>query len=510
MVEGLEVEVPFEQVKVSDTVVVRAGQPIPVDGTIAQGIATIDQHMLTGEAQPVERGVGDPVLATTVVLTGTILIRVEKAGQDTTASEIARILSHLDSHQLSIDAKAVQFGDRAVLPALLMSGAALPLLGANSAVALLRFPLAAPLRMTAPIAMLNYLNVLSRYGILVKDSRSLELLANVDTVVFDKTGTLTLEQPHVAKTHELNGVAPDQVLGFAAMAEQYQSHPIARAILAAAHERGLPLRPIDDAHVKVGFGIEVRENGRLIQVGSARFMAMQGIAMPDAGNAQQQRCAAEGHSLVFAAVDGQIAGAIELHSTVRPEAKQLIQRLHARGLQVHILSGDQEAPTRRLAQELGVEHYSANVLPEDKAAVIEQLQTAGRSVCFVGDGINDAIALKKAHVSVSLRGATTVAIDAAQIVLLQQNLDPFVRLLEIATDLDATQKRSFDIVKGLRVALIGGVLLFSFDIYWSLVVMAAGSIAGLVNASTPMRKHKIAQHPVGTDSTVRTDPSGTI
>jgi Cu2+-exporting ATPase len=252
--------------------------------------------------------------------------------------------------------------------------------------------------------------------------------------------------------------------------------------------------------VKVGFGIEVRENGQLIQVGSARFMALQGVAMPEAGDAQRQRCAAEGHSLVFVAVDGEITGAIELHSTVRPEAKQLIQRLHARGLQVHILSGDQEAPTRRLAAELGVEHYSANVLPEDKATRIEQLQTAGRSVCFVGDGINDAIALKKAHVSVSLRGATTVAIDAAQIVLLQQNLDPFVRLLEIATDLDATQRRSFDIMRGLRVALIGGVLLFSFDIYWSLVVLTAGLIGGLVNASLPIRKYE-------TDLTPRVETS---
>jgi Cu2+-exporting ATPase len=194
---------------------------------------------------------------------------------------------------------------------------------------------------------------------------------------------------------------------------------------------------------------------------------------------------------VFVAVDGHIAGAIELHSTVRPEAKQLIQRLRQRGLQVRILSGDQEAPTQRLAQELGADYFSANVLPENKGGMIEQLQTEGRSVCFVGDGINDAIALKKAHVSVSVRGATTVAVDTAQIVLLQPKLDPFIRLVEIATDLDATQRRSFDIVRGLRIALIGGVLLFSFRIYWSLVVMAAGALAGLVNANTPIRKYKI-------------------
>jgi len=490
LIGGQEIEVPFAQVQVGDIVVTHAGQTIPVDGTIVYGIAMIDQHTLTGEAQPVERSIGAPVLATTVVLTGSIHIRVEKAGQNTAAAEISRIFTRMDSHQLSVQAKAVEFADRAVLPAMLLSGAALPFIGTSAAVALLRLPLALTIRFTAPVAMLSYLNVLSRRGILVKDGRSLELLADIDTVVFDKTGTLTMEEPHVSEIYALDSLNTDEILELAAIAEQHQSHPIARAILTSAQAHGVRLRSLDDAQYKVGLGIEVRVAGQVIQVGSGRFMRMQGIQMSEAVDALQQRCSAQGHSLVFVAVDGRIAGAIELRATIRPETKKLIQDLHARGLQVHILSGDQEAPTQHLAQELGIDHYSANVLPEAKGAVIEQLQSAGRSVCFVGDGINDGIALKKAHVSVSLRGATTVAIDAAQIVLLEENLDHFIPLLEIAADLDSTQRRSFSIAWCLRGALLGGVVLLGLGVWWSVAIMTTSSVLGLINGTVPVRKFK--------------------
>ncbi|MCW5849360.1 MAG: heavy metal translocating P-type ATPase [Anaerolineae bacterium] len=497
LVDGVEVEVPFDQVQVGDIAVVQAGQVIPVDGTIVRGVATIDQHALTGEAQPVERGVGDPVLATTVVLTGAIQVRVEKAGQATTAAEIAHIFNEVDSYQLSVQAKATDFGDQAVLPTLIISGLAWPLLGANSAVALLRLPLGSSLRLTAPITLLNYLNILAREGVLVKDGRSLELLAQVDTIVFDKTGTLTLEQPHVAQVHTVEGWSAEAVLALAATAEQRQSHPIARAIMTAAHEQSLPLAAIDDAHYAVGFGIQVHTpitghfvEGQVIRVGSGRFMAMEGLTLPVNLADVQATCAAQGHSVVLVAVGEQVVGALELHATVRPEAQNLIQSLHARGLTLYILSGDQEAPTQRLAHELGMDHYRANVLPEGKAAVIQELQAQGRKVCFVGDGINDAIALKTAQVSVSLRGATTIAMDAAQIVLMDQSLDQFGRLLDVATDLEATQERGFTLTKGMRVALLGGVVLFSYDILWSLVIMWSSTVAGLLNATRSVRKYE--------------------
>ncbi|MCW5849168.1 MAG: heavy metal translocating P-type ATPase [Anaerolineae bacterium] len=415
LADGSEVEVPLDQVQRGDSVVVQAGQTIPIDGTIVKGIASIDQHMLTGEAQPVERGVGDAVLATTIVLTGSIQVAVEKAGQDTAAAEIGRLFSQVDSYQLSVQAKALEFGDAAVAPSLALGALAWPVLSFPAAVAMMRLPLASSLRLTAPIAMLNYLNVLAHQGILVKDGRSLELLAEVDTIVFDKTGTLTLEQPHVAAVHVVRRDTEDDVVRWAAWAEQRQSHPIARAILTAARERGLALRGIDDAHYEVGFGIQAHVAGEAIRVGSRRYMDMEGLSLPAELQVVQAQCAAQGHSLVWVAVDDAVVGALELHATVRPEAKALVEKLKARGLEAHILSGDQEAPTQRLAQELGMDHYSANVLPGGKAEVIERLQAQGKSVCFVGDGINDAIALKTAHVSVSLRGATTVAMDAAQV-----------------------------------------------------------------------------------------------
>ncbi len=492
LVDGVEMEAPLDQVCVGDIVAIQAGQTIPIDGVIVKGIASIDQHMLTGEAQPVERGVGDAVLATTVVLTGSIQVKVEKAGRDTAAAEIERLFNQVDSYQLSVQAKALEFGDRAVVPSLVLGGLAWPLLGFPVAVALMRLPLASSLRMTAPIAMLNYLNVLAHRGVLVKDGRSLELLAKVDTIVFDKTGTLTLEQPHVAAIHAVGVTPEDDVLTWAAIAEQRQTHPIARAILAAAKERGLALRAIDEAHYEVGFGIKVHVADAEIRVGSERFMEMEAIPVPSTLRSVQARCAAEGHSLVYIAAGNAVIGALELHATVRPDAKALIAELKKRGLELHILSGDQDAPTQRLARELGMDHYSANVLPGGKAEVIERLQAQGKSVCFVGDGINDAIALKTAHVSVSLRGATTVAMDAAQIVLMDQSLDQFGWLIEVAADLDRTQERSFTIARWMRAALLAGVVVLPLDIYWSLAVTSANMVAGLVNAETAVGKYKAA------------------
>jgi Cu2+-exporting ATPase len=470
-------------------VVVQAGQVIPVDGTITRGIATIDQHLLTGEAQPIEKGGGDSVLAATVVLTGAIHIRVEKAGHEISAAQMVDILNRTATYQMSMESKALAIADRAALPTLALGALAWPVAGWRGAMAVLGLNVGSSMRMLGPLAMLNYLNILSRNSILVKDGRSLELLNEVDTIVFDKTGTLTLEQPHVAEVHPCAGWCADELLTLAATAEQRQTHPIARAILTAARARGLKWLPLENAHYEVGFGIKVQMGGRIIRVGSPRFMEMEGIASPDAMRQRQQVCAEQGHSLVMVAVDGQLGGALELHATVRPEVKQVIRGLRERNLALYILSGDQEAPTRRLAHELGIDHYIANVLPEDKAQVIEELQQKEKSVCFIGDGINDGIALKKAHVSVSLCGATTVATDAAQIVLMDQSLHQLGYLLDIADEFESTFRRCLASSVVPDAILVGSVFLLHFGLVASALCFSAGIAAGVANAMWPALKH---------------------
>jgi len=491
-VDGVEVEVPFERIGAGDILVVQAGQVIPADGVITQGVATIDQHTLTGEAQPIEKGVGDAVFATTIVLAGAIHLRVEKAGQETTAAQITDILNRTGSYQMAIESQALQFANRSVLPTLIASGVALPLIGYEGAVAITNAAFGFNIKMTGPIAMLNYLNIAAHKGILVKDGRSLELLHTIDTVIFDKTGTLTLDQPRVAQIHLFNGIRESALLAYAAAVEIRQTHPIANAIVNLAKARELSMPSINDARYEMGYGIKAWIDGKLLRVGSDRFMEMEKISLPPEVAALKAVAHGQGRSLVMVALDDELAGVIELEPTIRPEAQAIIADLHRRGKQVYIISGDHEQPTRALAERLGIDHYFANTLPEQKAGHVERLQAEGRTVCFVGDGINDSIALKKAQVSVSLRGATSVATDTAQIVLMDTTLNQLPMLFDLAGQFDTNMKTGFAMAMIPGFLIIGGIFVANLGIIGSMMLYNASLVAGLGVAMLPLYQHREA------------------
>ena len=486
VVNGVEVEVPLESLQSGDTIVVGAGQMIPIDGVITHGYASIDQHRLTGEAQPAEKSIGDTVLAATVILAGQIHICVDKAGKATLAAQIGEILSNTASYQMAIETKAFRVAVASFWPTLLGSVVAGLTVGLEGATAITNSFFGINIRLTSPIAMLNYLNLASRKSILVKDGRSLELLTGIDTIVFDKTGTLTLDRPHVTQIHCLQSDSAETVLTYAAAVEQRQSHPIAQAILSAARERDLTLPAIDDVGYEVGYGIRAYIDGHQVRVGSDRFMLLENIAIPDAVQALQAACHAQAHSLIMVAVDDQLVGLLELEPTIRPEAKAIIDDLHKRGKTLYIISGDQEEPTRNLATTLGIDYYFANTLPQDKAKLVEQLQNEGRQVCFVGDGINDSIALKKAQVSISLRGATTVATDTAQMVLMDATLQQLPALFDLARSFDQNMRAGFAaaIIPGLTI--FGGVFLFHLGVVGSMVIFNAGLMTNLGIAMLPL------------------------
>ncbi len=493
LVDDVEVEVPFSQVQPGDVVVVVAGGYLPVDGTVIDGIASVDQQMLTGEAQPVEKAVGDPVYASTLVLAGRVHVRVDKAGDETVAAKIGEILNKTASYQLDLQSRGSKLAHESAVPTLALGGLALATLGGESALAVLNSSFGVTVRISAPITMLNLLNVAAQNAILLKDGRSLELLSDVDTVLFDKTGTLTISQPHVGAIHCVGDVEPDRLLGWAAAAEYRQTHPIALAVVAEAQARGLELPDIDSARYEVGYGILVEFAGRTIQVGSDRFMARSGIAVPPEIQAQREACHQRGHSLIMVAVDGALAGAIELRPTIRPEVEGVLATLRARGLKLMVISGDQEEPTRRLAEALGIDRYFANVLPEGKAALVERLQAEGHAVCFVGDGINDSIALKKANVSVSLRGATTVATDAAQVVLMQESLRQLPFLFSLSEDMERALKvgNAAGMIPG--AINVAGVFLGGWGFYHSLGLNVVSMSAAMGIAMYPAYKHRRAQ-----------------
>ncbi len=485
--DGVEVETLFEQVKVGHTVVIYTGESIPFDGSVVAGTATVDQHMLTGEAQPQEKTVGDEVFASTVLIAGQLNIRVDKAGKDTVAAQIGEVLQNTLDFKSAVEARSTRVANQLTLPTLALSGIALGKLGPVGATAIANCNFSDIVRITIPLGVLNHLKIAAQQGILIKDGRALELLAEVNTVVFDKTGTLTQEKPEVTRIHTCHSFDENQVLALAATVEHHQTHPVARAILEIAAQRGIKPVSGDHIHYELGYGIRARIQAQTILLGSQRFMESESVPLTDHADWHDTETS---HSLVYLAVDGELAGVIELQAKTRPEIPDLIRKLQKSNLQLHILSGDQVQPTRQLAESLGIKHYQAQALPQDKARYIETLQAKGHKVCFIGDGINDAIAMKKAEVAISMAGATTVATDAASIVLLDKNLQQLGTLFDLAKGFDRNIKSgmAWSLLPG--IVGIGAVFLLHMRVYGAVSLYLLSLGAGAANSALPLLKHK--------------------
>jgi Cu2+-exporting ATPase len=379
--------------------------------------------------------------------------------------------------------------NKTVIPTLALSLLTLPFLGPVASAAILTAHFGLRMSIVAPLVVLNYFRLLSHHQILVKDGHTLDQLRDIDTVVFDKTGTLTQEQPHVGRIYAWEGVSESDVLAWAAAAEYKQAHPIALAILEEARTRQIHIPAINDVAYAVGHGLTVSIGERHIKVGSHRFMQQAAIPITPDIYAVEEAAHQQGHSLVLVACDNRLVGAIELVPTLRPETRQVIAGLRQRGIKhIAIISGDREAPTRKLAGELGVDEYFAETLPQHKAEIIEHLQQTGHSVCFVGDGINDAIALKKAHVSVSMRGASTVATDTAQIVLIDGGLGHLCQLFDFAQDFDRTMKASFALVLLPSIVGIGGVFVLGYGLVQAIWFKQVSLILGATGAMEPLAR----------------------
>lgn len=492
-VDGTEVEIPLEAVRKNDFVVVNAGEVIPVDGMVVEGIATIDQHSLTGESQPVEKENGAAVFATTLLLSGRILIQAEHTGSDTNAGKIGHILEQTQDFKENLRLRGKKIADGFIAPTLFVSSLTLPFLGPSPAMAILWSGFGYDMKLYGPISVLNFLHIMAKNGILIKDGRSLETLQQLDTVVFDKTGTLTVDLPKLGQIYPLASYDEETLLTYAAAAEHRQSHPIAKAILNAAQQRGLALPSIEEAAYQVGYGIQVTLNEKLIQVGSVRFMKQKGIHLPAELSVIQSEALASGSSLVYVAVDDHLAGVLRLDPCVRPEAKRIIKYLKAEGISVSIISGDQEEPTRRLAHELGVDSYYAETLPAQKAELIAKMRVDGKHVGYVGDGINDAIALKAANISISLSGSSTVATDTAQVILMDGDLARIESLFEISKAFEKNMQANYlnSMIPG--VITLTGVFMLHMGLVGALLVYYTSEIFALTNCMMPLIKDEMSE-----------------
>jgi heavy metal translocating P-type ATPase len=492
--DGNEVETPLEKLKVSDIIVVHTGETVPVDGEVVDGMAMIDQHALTGESAPAEKIKGDKVFAATILIAGKIYVAVTSAGEETTSSKLARILNDTAGYKLRSQSQGEELADKAVAPTLALGALGLATRGAGGAIAIVNCDLGTGIRVAAPIGMLTSLTLCAQHGILVKDGRALELMRKVDTFLFDKTGTLTRERPEVGRVLTFGKYSAERILQWAAAAENKFSHPIANAILDKFKSLGLPMAATDDSKYQVGYGITVGIDGHTVRIGSARFMEHERVKLPAELGREMESVHGEGNSLIMVGVDDVLGGAIEMRAANRPEAEEVIAGLRARGAKhLAIISGDHDLPTRKLAEKLGMDRYFAEVLPQDKAKYVELLQKEGRTVCFVGDGINDSIALKKANVSISLRGASSIATDTAQVVFMEDSLVKLLQLQDISSDLQRNINWSWALIIVPNAICIAGAFFLGFGVMHSMVFNQLGGLLALGNGLLPLRKVAVAQ-----------------
>jgi len=465
-----EIETPLNEIQIDDVIVVRAGEMITVDGVIIRGEGAINQCMLTGESLAVEKNKDDEVFASTVVLSGCLYIRVEKQGSETITGKIVDVLENTIDFKTEVESKGDEIVNRGAKTSLITTVIAIPILGFSHAIALTWAGFGYQMRLSAPLTVLNYLRVASGNGILIKDGRALEVLSKVDVFVFDKTGTLTQEIPDVVQIIAYNVLSQNELLQYAASAEQYQQHPVAQAILNEAKIQNIQLLSLEDSDYEMGLGIKVVLNtanntAQAILLGSLRFMQQLEIEIPESIHKLQAEVMQNGHSLVYISFcDGTFLGVIELRPSLRPEAFGVVKDLTQMGKEICIVSGDQAATTKHLATSLGIENYYAEVLPEDKAKIIKELQGAGKKVCFVGDGINDAVALQTAEVSISLHGASSIAIDMADIVLVKLDLSSLLYTINMSKELNQLLNRGIKLNMGSSVACVAGIFVFGMGL----------------------------------------------
>ena len=491
--DNTEIETPIEDVHIDDVIVIHTGELVPLDGKIVKGAITVDQHMLTGESIPVEKMIDDEVFASTVVIAGYAWVKVTETGQNTVVAKIENVLQGTSHFKTGLQLKGEQWADSAAAPILGLGVLLWPFQGPGVATAVFNCSPGNGIRLSASAQTLTHIILASQESILIKDGRVLEQLMEVDTVVFDKTGTLTEDKHEVARVlcaHD--GYSASDILFYAAATEQRVGHPLAKAIIAKAHEDGIELPELDrsDAKYEVGKGVSATVNDKKIQVGSLSFMEKSNLSVPENIQADVREGIANGSSVVMVVIDGEIVGAIEIQARLRDEVKEVIASLRERGLtNLYILSGDQMEPTRQMARILGLDGYFHNVSPEEKSSVIEKLQKEGKKVCFIGDGINDVIAMKKANVSISMSGASTIATDVAQVVLMSGSLAEMDHLMELAQRLKKNLVMTITSYTTVVIVSFTSIVFLGAPPFLALIIQSTlNNTYGLTQALLPLKQ----------------------
>jgi heavy metal translocating P-type ATPase len=463
--DGNVVQIPATELAEGDLVVVYPGEMIPVDGEIIEGQATIDQKTITGEGLPVNRGVGETAFAATVIREGQITIRALRVGTATTAGQIVHLVESAPIGDTRMQNHAERFADRLVTPTLALAASTAAVTGDfNRFLSLVIVDYGTGIRVAAPTSVLSSMTHAARAGMIIKSGGHMEKLAGIDTVVFDKTGTLTHGTPAVIDVLSYQrSITPDHLLGLAAAAETKLQHPVAEALRTRARQLKVNLPECNETTYRLGLGVEGQVNGYYLHVGNERFMRQSNIATAEA--ASDRRALDErGFSSLYIAVDGQLAGLVPYSDEIRSESRPVIQRLHEMGIANSImLTGDNGVVARAVCRNIGLTEHFADMLPSDKASVIQDLQRAGRRVAMVGDGINDSPALSFADVGIAMKHGAEVTHESADVILMEDSLWKLVKALEISQGAVRLIKQNYGIVASLNtlalaLALPGGLI----------------------------------------------------
>lgn len=496
--DGSEMEIGTAQVIAGDIVIVRPGEKIPVDGVVTEGTSAIDESMLTGESIPVEKAIGNQVFGATINKTGAFRFRATKVGKDTALQQIVKLVRDAQGSKPPI----AKLADT-------ISGIFTPIVISIAIVTFVVWFVAASPEVRFTMALVNFVSVLiiacpcalglatptaimvgtgkgAELGILIKGGDSLETAHKLDTIVLDKTGTVTKGEPSLTDIVAMNGFAENDLLQIVASAEKLSEHPLAAAIVRGAEERGVEILRAENFNALEGRGVEATADGKHLLLGNERLMNERGVSLDDV-SADSERLAAEGKTPMFAAVDGKLAGVIAVADTLKPESKAAIEELQRLGLEVIMMTGDNRRTAEAMAKQVGIGRVLSEVLPQNKAGEIVRLQSEGKLVGMVGDGINDAPALAQADVGIAIGTGTDIAIEASDITLIRGDLRGVARAIALSKATIRTVKQNLFwafIYNVIGIPVAAGVLYPFFDWLLSPVIASAAMSMSSVSVVT--------------------------
>jgi Cu+-exporting ATPase len=497
--DGVEEDIPIEQVQVGDRLRVRPGERIPVDGEVFEGNSAVDESMVTGEPIPAEKSLGDPLIGGTLNKNGSLIMVAKRVGEETVLARIIQMVAHAQRSRAPIQRLADKVAGvfvPAVLLIALATFAAWALLGPSprltyallSALAVLLIACPCALGLATPMSIMVASGKGAQMGVLFKEARVIEMLCRVDTLVLDKTGTVTLGRPVLKGIMPEEGFEENQILELAAGLEAASEHPLADAFVQAAKRLGVAILSVETFEAVAGKGVHGKIKGHDVLVGNQAMLEAFGVAT---GGIVERTEAFQkgGETLVFVVIDGRLAGLVRVEDPIREDASDAIEALHQEGLRVYMVTGDRLATARAIAGRLGIDDVYAETLPDQKQAIVERLQKEGRVVAMAGDGINDAPALAKADVGIAVGSGTDVAIESAGVTLMRPDLKGILRArrLSKATVRNIKQNLLFAFgYNALAIPVAAGVFYPAFGLLLSPAIAAAAmslsSVSVIINA----------------------------